>query len=460
MSPEPSSAPSIDVAAARIVLDAVFAEHAARERLPSIAWGLVEHGQLVASGGAGASAVYRIASMTKSFTAAAVLSLRDEGRLRLDDPISEHAPELAHVGRPTRDSPPISIRHLLTMSSGLATDDAWADRHMDVGDEELDRWLAAGTTSAGAPGTMFEYSNLGYGLLGRVVQRVTGQPVQRLITERLLEPLGMGDTTWAVPAGAVVGYHRRTQEGVENLVEEPLVGDGVIAPMGGLYSTITDLAKWIGFFTDAFPARDDPDDGIVSRASRREMQQAWRGFTDRAGGYGMGLNVLQHAVAGKVVAHSGGLPGFGSNMRWLPMQGLGLVALANHTYAPMAVATRTALDALVEVGLVGPTHLPLTDGLRHAAEVLVRLHNEWDDEAAAALFADNVFLDDDAPARRRAAEELAAEHGPFTLARVIAESATSAIAVVHGAHCELHIDFQLTPTVPSLVQTYDTKLDS
>ena len=362
-----------------------------------------------------------------------------------------------------RDSPPISIRHLLTMSSGLATDDAWADRHMDVGDDELDGWLAAGTTSAGAPGTVFEYSNLGYGLIGRVVRRVTGQPVQRLITDRFLQPLGMADTTWAAPPGAVVGYHRRTLddgEGGESLVEEPFVGDGAIAPMGGLFSTIADLATWIGFFTDAFPARDDLDDGVLSRASRREMQQAWRGFTDRVGGYGMGLNVLHHAGAGKVVTHSGGLPGFGSNMRWLPSQGLGLLALANHTYAPMAVATRAGLDALVEAGLVGPARLSVTDGLRHAAEVLVRLHNEWDDEAATALFADNVFLDDPAPTRRRAAEELVAEHGPFTLARVVAESATSAVAVAHGPHCELHIDFQLTPTVPSLVQTYDTKLDS
>jgi len=457
VSPEPASAPSVEPDAARVVLDAVFAEHAARERLPSIAWGLVEHGQLIASGGEGDRAVYRIASMTKSFTAAAVLILRDERRLRLDDPISEYAPELAHVGRPTRDSPAITLRHLLTMSSGLATDDAWADRHMDVSDEELDRWLAAGTTSAGAPGTMFEYSNLGYGLLGRVVWRVTGAPVQRLISDRLLVSLGMGDTTWAAPPSAAIGYHRRTHDGVENLVEERFVGDGVIAPMGGLFSTVADLAKWIGFFTDAFPARDDPDEGVLSRASRREMQQASRGFSDQVGGYGMGLNVVHHA-AGTVVTHSGGLPGFGSNMRWLPAHGLGLVALANHTYAPMAVATRAALDALVEAGLVSPARRSVTDGLRHAAEALVRLHNGWDDEVATTLFADNVFLDEPAPALRRAAQELHDEHGPFTLARVIVESATSATAVAHGPHCELHIDFQLTPTVPSLVQTYETKL--
>jgi CubicO group peptidase (beta-lactamase class C family) len=132
--------------------------------------------------------VYRIASMTKSFTCAAILALRDEGVFSLDDPIEAHAPELAVVRAPTSDAGPIRIRHLMTMSSGLATDDAWADRHLDISIDDLDAALRVGTLFAAAPGTVWEYSNLGFGLLGRVVKRATGRRVQDLVSERLLGP--------------------------------------------------------------------------------------------------------------------------------------------------------------------------------------------------------------------------------------------------------------------------------
>ena len=83
--------------------------------------------------------------MTKSFTAATVLSLRDEGRPRLDDPIAEHVPELAGLRRPTADAPAITVRHLLTMSAGLATDDPWGDRQQGL---DLARVLRAARAAA------------------------------------------------------------------------------------------------------------------------------------------------------------------------------------------------------------------------------------------------------------------------------------------------------------------------
>jgi CubicO group peptidase (beta-lactamase class C family) len=110
------------------------------EHVASISWGVVAGGQLVEHGCTGTlhdhlpadeRAVYRIASMTKSFTAAVVLALRDEGVWQLDDPVARHAPELGSVSGPA-GSPPITLRHLLSMTSGLATDDAWADRHLDI----------------------------------------------------------------------------------------------------------------------------------------------------------------------------------------------------------------------------------------------------------------------------------------------------------------------------------------
>src|SRR5207253_2171066 len=127
---------------------------------------------LVTAGGVGdpgdgagppdARTLFRIASMTKSFTAAAVLRLRDAGQLHLDDRAAAHVPAAARLRLPTSDSPPITVRHLLTMSSGLATDDPWADRHLDAAPTELRGWLQDGAAFGAAPGTVFEYSNLGY----------------------------------------------------------------------------------------------------------------------------------------------------------------------------------------------------------------------------------------------------------------------------------------------------------
>ncbi len=122
---------------------------------PGVAWGLVADGALAASGGAGAvrvrpdgtpagpvpdaDSVFRIASMTKSFTATAVLALRDDGRLGLDEPVTAHVPELADVRLPTADSPVLTVRHLLTMSGGLPTDDPWGDRQQELGADDVRR---------------------------------------------------------------------------------------------------------------------------------------------------------------------------------------------------------------------------------------------------------------------------------------------------------------------------------
>ncbi len=202
------------------LVDQAFSLHRAIARAPQMAWGVVVDGELVHAGGhdADARTVFRIASMTKSFTAAAVLALRDDGLLALDDPLARHAPELGALRPPWRDAPAITIRHLLTMTSGLATDDPWADRHMDLSDAQLDEVIDSGATWAAAPGTTFEYSNLGYGLLGRVVLHVAGGRVQDVVRTRLLEPLAMHETAWtpgALPAGARVaaGFARIASSG-------------------------------------------------------------------------------------------------------------------------------------------------------------------------------------------------------------------------------------------------------
>lgn len=401
------------------------------------------------------TAVYRIASMTKSFTAATVLRLRDEGVWQLDDPIARHAPELATVIGPA-GSAPITIRQLLSMTSGLATDDAWADRHLDMTEEEIDVVYAAGPTFAHSPNTAYEYSNLGFGMLGRAVLRATGKRVQDHITEHLLRPLDMSDTGWIRPDHDHWARPHRW-EGGQLVRDWPTpIGDGEIAPMGGLWTTVSDLAKWVGWFDD-----ESTDIGL-SMASRHEMQRVhtYMSVSTVAGrtcpaGYGFGVNLRMDPGLGTIVSHAGGLPGYGSSMRWLAGKRLGVIALGNSTYAHMSTLTMKMLEALLDDGAVPTLTTPVSAQLSAAADALVALLNDWSDEAASALFADNVVLDEPFSRQRAAAAGLLAQHGPLRLVEICPESVTSGNAVVQGSGRPFTIGIELSPVAGGAIQLYE-----
>jgi CubicO group peptidase (beta-lactamase class C family) len=409
-------------------LDARFVRLRDEQGIPGIAWGVVVGDELVRSGGAGttrdgdvripdADAVFRIASMTKSFTAATVLLLRDEGRVRLDDPVAAYVPELDGWRSPTADSPPVTVRQLLTMSAGLATDDPWGDRQQALDLGRFAALLAEGPSFAWPPGTAFEYSNLGYGILGRVITNVAGREYREVVTDRLLAPLGMTATTYLeddIPDDRRVhGYVRRD----DVLVREGIDGYGALAAMGGLFTSVRDLARWVSGFLDAFPARDEPDDRHpLRRATRREMQQLQRAFTPEAeahhpgdaprltiGGYGFGLFVTQDPELGTMIGHGGGYPGFGSHMAWHPATGLGVIAFGNLRYAPVHGPARDALAALVRAGIAPRRRITVrheVDALRPVVEGLLE---RWDDGVADEAFAMNMDLDQPRSDRRAAA---------------------------------------------------------
>lgn len=450
----------------RRIAQAAFAQHRALDRVPAMAAGVVIDGDLVAFSGfdAGPDSLFRIASMTKSFTAAAALILRDEGKLDLDAPIAHYAPEFATLKGPTVDSPAITTRHLLSMQGGLATDDPWGDRHLDIGDGDLDAAVRAGPLFACAPGTAFEYSNLGYALIGRVMHRASGMRPQAVITERLLQPLGMSRTVWEArdaPPGSDIIVGLRADNGTP----EPTPLDGGLAPMGGLWSTVADLARWVDFLADAWPPRDGADSAPLSRASRREMQRvetAVEPFDSRSadgtvwhfsGGYGLGLQIGHDKDLGEVVEHSGGLPGYGSNMRWVKNTRIGLIALGNSTYAPMRFATRRALAALAAAAIVRRPGAASMPALVEAGNALFELLINWDDKRAASVFADNVAPDEPLAQRQGAAASLLARHGTLQLARVDAVSRTTGRIVAHSTTGEVVIPFQLAPV--GGVQKYD-----
>ncbi len=469
-------------AAALDNLTPFFQNYCSNQHVPGCAFGVVFGGQVVYSAGVGAlnpngeqpadpAAVYRIASMTKSFTALAILMLRDEGKLRLEAPAADYAPELRRLVYPTRDSAPISVRQLLTMSAGWPEDNAWGDRQLWRSDEELAALLQPGVSFANPPGITFEYSNYAYMVLGRVITHVSGMGALDFINRRILQPLGMNDTVWneadVDSRRLAKGYLWQEGEWVE---EARLPSGGDVAAFGGLYSSVMDMARWIALQLSAWPARDEDDDGLVRRATLREMQQPWRLYTPSlpppsigrpavaaAGGYGYGLSITcEGARAGGLlymVAHGGGLPGYGSYMCWLPDYDLGLVALANTRYAPMRQAATTAIRQLVQQGVQPPRRIAPAAALESARADVNRLLQGWDDILADQLFADNFFLDESRVRWQAQMADLVAAHGALQAeGELQAENALRGSWKLVGASGWVQASLTLTPTVPPRVQ--------
>jgi CubicO group peptidase (beta-lactamase class C family) len=468
------------VRAAAPLIDAHFAEALGELGAPGIAYGVAIDGELVHSGGCGvrdlesgsapdADTAFRICSMTKSFVAMVVLSLREEGRLDIDAPVAEIAPELRPLAEAGPDAPPMTVRQLLTMDAGLPQDDPWADRLMGHDNAWVSTEVfARGATRSRAPGTAFEYSNYGWAALGRVIEAVTGQRHQDVVRERVLEPLGLRSTVWSAgdlpPQQVASGY---SEAGDGFAAEVPLSDGGYFSALGGLYSSVRDLARWSGVFLGAEPPREAPEEAPVSRATLREMARArsafspgveWPSLADPpglvAGGYGYGLMIWHERDGQRHVGHPGGLPGFGTLMRWVPELGLSVILLANVTYAKCEWPVRRAL-ALIAREAALPRRVIRTDpGLLAARDAIDGLVQRWDDEVAARVFSPNVDLDCPLSERRDELAGLSERHG--ALARegdFEPDDALRGRWRLRGERGHVELDITMAPTVPPLVET-------
>lgn len=346
-----------EIAALDPEIDAILTNWMAENHIPGLVLGVVKDGRLVYVKGKGAQdltakrpvtsdTLFRIASMTKAFTAMSILKLRDEGRLALDDPADRFVPEMRGWTYPTSDSPRITIRDLLTHSAGFVTDDPWGDRQQVLSQTAFTAILKAGVPFTRAPEMRHEYANLGYAILGRVIANVTKAPYRTFVELRLLTPLGMGASGFDVLAHPkdkrAVGYRWEN----DAWAEEPTMKDGAFNAMGGLEVSATDYAKWLAFVVSAWPPRDGADSGPIKRATVRQIMRGannaavfHRYATDGekqcpgAIAYGMGWRVITDCDYGTVLAHGGGYPGYGSHVMVLPEYGAALFALTNRTYA-------------------------------------------------------------------------------------------------------------------------------
>lgn len=463
--------------AAAPALDSVVRAFLERARVPGAAWGLIIDGALVHTGVAGLrdieagapvdrGTVFRIASMTKSFTALAILRLRDAGRLSLDDPADRYVPALRDLGYPTGDSPRITIRHLLSHATGFPEDNPWGDQQLDATDAAMDAMMRSGIPFSSSPGLHYEYSNFGFAILGQIVTAVSGMPYNEFLRREVLDPLGMTSTTMEaaeVPAERLaLGY--RWEDARWKL--EPPLPDGAFGPMGGMLTSLDDLGRWVGFLLGAWPPSDAPDDGPARRASVREMQQIARARPAtvsrgadgtiglNAGGYGFGLGISQSCGFGHVVAHSGGLPGYGSQMRWLPEYGVGLIGMGNLTYTGWGGVFTEALAILAATGALQPRQPQPSPALVDLREAVTRLVINWSDPLADSVAAMNLYRDEARERRRAQAAALVEEvggacraDGPF-----LVENALRGRWRLHCAMGALEVGITLAPIVPPKVQ--------
>jgi CubicO group peptidase (beta-lactamase class C family) len=458
-------------------IDRIVAAMAQQTRRPGAVLGVVIDGELAhvatagvqdlgTNGAVTADSVFRIASMTKSFTAMAILILRDESKLSLDDPVEKHVPELATLRYPTSDSPKITVRHLLSHAEGFPEDNPWGDRQLSRTDAWLAEAIRAGIPFSTVPGTAFEYSNYGFGILGRVVQNVAKEPYDRFVERRVLAPLGMTSTTFDVatvdPARRAQGY--RLVDGKHEA--EDLLPHGAFGAMGGLWTSTRDLAKYVAFLMSAYPARDGADPGPLRRSSLREMQAvAWHDVTRArraeiggplqlaSGGYGFGLRITDDCSLGQSVSHGGGLPGYGSLMRWYAERGVGLVAMANLTYAGWSNTFNEAFEALKRTGALAARTVVPSPTLLQVQRDVTALIQRWDDTAAERLAADNLFLDQSLARRRAHVATLIERHGACRPGgKIEAENALRGTWQMPCDRGRLDVSITLAPTMPPRVQ--------
>lgn len=473
--PNPKRASAL--AAAFPEIERSFAAWTERVRAPGAAMGVIIDGELAWAKTIGVAdvatrapvtpdTVFRIASMTKSFTALAILRLRDEGKLSLDDPVSTHVSELAGLQYPTRDSPVLTVRHLLTHSEGFPEDNPWGDQQLARPQETMTAWLRRGIPFSTVPGTAYEYSNYGFAILGQIVERVAKQPYDAYVAANILVPLGMRDSVFdvsRVPADRI-GRGYRWED--ERWKPEIPLAHGTFGAMGGLWTTTRDLARYVAFQMSAWPPRDEPERGPVRRSSVREMQQGSRSYRARVsrpsidgplemsvGAYGYGLGVTQSCAFGHIVAHGGGLPGYGSLMRWLPEYGVGLIGMANITYAGFGGVFTEAFAALAETGALEPRVVQPSRALTEAKADVSRLVVSWDPALANRIAADNLFLDQSAERREARFKELAAVHGACRPdPGIVAENALRGTWRMTCDRGRLDVAITLAPTMPPAVQ--------
>jgi CubicO group peptidase (beta-lactamase class C family) len=460
------------------IADSIIMKYAAQSNIPGLAYGIMIDGKLIHARFSGLSDIkenipvtdhttFRIASMTKSFTTMAILILRDQGKLSLDDPASKYIPEMAGMKYLTSDAPEITIRDLMTHRAGFPEDNPYGDRQLSDTDEELMNLIKEGPSFSNVAGIKYEYSNLGVSLLGTVIRNVTNQPYQKFIADHIFKPLGMDRTYWEytnVPAPELAHGYRWINNG---FTEEELLHDGSWGGMGGLLTTIDDFSLYMSLHLAAWPPRDVEDNGPIKRSSIREMHQMWNvdgvnaEYTYPTGrqcptvsGYGFGLRVVKDCESRITIGHGGGLPGFGSHWLIMPDYGLGIAIFSNRTYAGWGGVNMQVLDTLIALTGIQPYHVT-SSILEQRKKELLQLLPNWTDAQMSKIFAENFFPDNPVDSLRKLSKRLFEKAG--TVKNITAISPMNNLRGhfdIEGENANLRVFFTLSPEHDPKIQAF------
>lgn len=462
------------------VIDHMYKKYAEDNHIPGISFGLVVDGQLVYKNSYGytdikkkipvsSSSLFRIASMSKSFTCMAILKLRDEGKLNLDDPAWRYIPELKNLKYPTTDAPVITVRHLMTHSAGFPEDNPWGDRQLADTDKDLMDFIARQINFSNVPGVAFEYSNLGFALQGKIITKVSGMRYQDYIKKNILEPLGMKTTTYeyrdVAPGKLAHGYRwLNNQWNEEELLHD--TKDGSWGAMGAMISSIDEYAAYMALHLSAWPPANAKEAGPVKRSSIREMHQPWRWdrmtpdfkFPDgrtcvTANAYCYGLRWMNDCNGRTYIFHSGGLPGFGSQWRIMPEYGIGVAAFGNRTYAPMSFINLAVLDTIIKMAGLQPRQVAPSAILQQRKNELVKILPAWSNAEQSGIFAENFFPDFPIDILKKASKDLFAKAGKIISVKEIKpENQLRGTFIIEGENMNIEIYFTLSPENPALIQ--------
>jgi len=325
-------------------LERYAAEQQVEWRIPGLLVGVVRDGDTVWSTGIGAADVeadrsptsgtqYAIGSITKTFTATLVMALRDEGKLDLDDRLTDFVPAAGQSQ--------LTLRRMLAHASGLQREpvgDVWDTLTLPDTAELLEGLERAEQVLP--PRLRWHYSNLAYALLGEVVARVDGRPWEQALRDRILEPLGLRRTTLGPEGEAAVGYF--TDPFTDSVQVQPVTDLKAVAPAGALWSTLDDLTRWADFLARG-------DDRVLGSETVEEMAQVQAMADPQRWSLGWGLGLELFRSGDRIlVGHTGGMPGFLTAVAVERGTATGAIVLANGIgdFDPGSVACHVATRVL------------------------------------------------------------------------------------------------------------------
>ena len=460
-------------------IDRIFADFATRTHVPGAAWGIVIDGELAHAGSSGyrdvaakapvdADTVFRIASMTKSFTAMSILKLRDEGKLSLDDPAERYVPELKGLTYPTTDSPRITIRHLLSHSEGFPEDNPWGDRQLADTDAQMSEMMRRRHSVLERAGHRV-----------RVLQLRLRDPrphrLQRVRTSvrrvrlRQHSPPARHERDDAVAVG---------RAGAEAGAWLPLGGrasgrtsrcsrTASFGSMGGMLTSVRDLGKYVGAFLAAWPPRDGPETlpdppriaarnaaGLAPVVHARRRATVERRVQLTTSGYAFGLA----RDADVRFPADGGAQRRAARLRIADALAARLRRRDHRVRQPhlhrLGRRRRRGVDRLAKTGGLQPRVVQPSKALVDARDAVSRLIIKWDDQLADRIAAENLFLDESKERRKAHLEGLRAKVGTCTMPDRFdaVENALRGTWTMSCASGKLAAALTLAPTMPPTVQ--------